>query len=115
MDVLCGDKIRIKNLGKVSVELNHHVINDDYQKMLKFCEARPTRTLDHFIKPKTPWNFPISIWATLFDLKYDGDRDEILNDAFEHDFERCQMNVFVKSEEVVAELKEYLRGYYKNM
>ena len=99
----------------MTVELNHHVVNDDYHKLLKFCEARPARQLEHFIKPKTPWIFNVSMWATLFDFRYDGEKDEILNDAFEHDFERCQMNVFIKNEEVMLELKEYLRGYYKNM
>ena len=92
------------------------MINDDYQKLIKFCEARPERQLEqHFIKPKTPWVFPVSIWATLFDFRYEGEKDEIWNDAFEHDFERCQMNIFVKNEEIMEELKEYLRGYYKNM
>ena len=115
MDVLCGNKIRIKNIGKIEVKLNNNVVDENYQKLIKFCEARPSRNLENFIKPKTPWVFPVSIWSTLFDLKYEGEREEILNDAFEHDFERCQFITFIKNEDIVAELKKQLRVYYKNM
>ena len=83
--------------------------------MLKFCEARPSRNLENFIKPKTPWGFPISIWSTLFDQRFEGEKEETLNEAFEHDFNRCQLNSFIKNEEIVAELKNYLKDYYQNM
>ncbi len=97
------------------VEVNSHVVNDQYQKQMKYCEARPERQLDRFIKPKTPWIYPVSIWATYFDMLYEGERDELMMEAFEHDFERSQMNVFIKNEELTAQIKEILRKFYRKM
>jgi len=82
---------------------------------MKYCEARPERQLDKFIKPRTPWSYPISFWATYYDIAYEGERDDLINDAFENDFERCQLNVFIKNEESTAQIKEILRKYYKKM
>ena len=112
---MCGDKIRVKCLGRINVEVNYHVVNDQYQKQLKYCEARPERQLERFVKPRTPWSFPLSIWACYYDLAWEGERDDLINDAFEHDFDRCQMNSFIKNEELTAQVKEILRKHYKKM
>ena len=90
-------------------------MNDQYHKQLQYCEARPERQLDRFVKPRTPWSYPVSIWASYYDISYEGEKDETINDAFEHDFERGQMNVFIKNEEVTAQVKEVLRKYYKRL
>ena len=83
--------------------------------MLKFCEARPEKILNQFIKPRSPWSFPVSIWASYYDLNFEGEKDDLINDAFEHDFDRCQMNAFIKNEEYTSQIKEFLRKYYKKM
>lgn len=82
---------------------------------LKCCEPRPERQLNRFIKPRTPWTFPVSIWATYYDISYEGEKSQVLSDAFEHDFERCQMNTFIKNEELTTQVKEILRDYYPKM
>ncbi len=83
--------------------------------MLKYCEARPERTLNKFIKPRTPWSYPISIWSSYYDISAEGEKDEYLNDVFEHDFARCQMNNFIKNEEITKDIKKILRINFKNM
>jgi hypothetical protein len=39
----------------------------------------------------------------------------IWDDAFEYDFNRCQFIKEAKTPEYLAELKEFLKGQYKNM
>jgi len=102
-------------LGKINVEINFNVINEKYQNMLKYCEARPEKKLNKFIKPRTPWSYAISIWASFYDLKYEGETSEYISDVFEHDFERCQMNNFIKNEEMTNEVKRVLKSNFKKM
>ena len=83
--------------------------------MLKYCDARPSRILDKFIKPRTPWSYPISIWKTYYDLSYEGDSVDYLSEVFEHDFERCNMNNFIKNEDMTRQIKGILRLNYRKM
>ena len=83
--------------------------------MLKFCDARPSRTLDKFIKPRTPWSYPISLWKSYYDISYEGDTDEYLNEVFEHDFDRCHMNNFIKNEEITGTIKKILSVNFRKM
>lgn len=91
------------------------VINDKYHTMLKYCKARPERKLNIFIKPSTPWTYSVSIWANYYDLNHDGENEQNINEIFEHDFNRCQMNNFIKNEEATSSIKRVLKVYYKRM
>lgn len=102
-------------VGKIDIEVNYNVIDDGYNRMLKFCEARPGRIIDKFIKPRTPWSYPISIWKSYYDIPFDGDSTEYLSEVFEHDFNRCQMNNFIKNEEMTNEIRKLLRLNFRKM
>lgn len=83
--------------------------------MLKYCEARPERKLNKFIKPRTPWSYPISIWASFYDLKLEGESEDYISEVFEHDFNRCQMNNFIKNDEMTNDIKRILKFNFKKM
>lgn len=102
-------------VGKINVEANFNVINDKYQNMLKYCEARPERKLNKFVKPRTPWSYPISIWASFYDIKFEGESEDYISEVFEHDFNRCQMNNFIKNEEMTNDIKRILKYNFKKM
>lgn len=107
--------IHVKKVGKINVEVNFNVINDKYINMLKYCEARPERRLTKFVKPRTPWSYPISIWNIYYDYSYEGEKEEYITEVFEHDFNRCQMNNFIKNDEMTGSIKRILRINYKRM
>ena len=106
--------VMITHLGKKVVKINHNVINDEYRKMIKFTEPRPVKIIDRFIKPRTPWTFPISIWA-YYDYQYNGDSQDYINQCFEFDFKRCQFYKDVKEEDKFNELKAFLQERYKDI
>lgn len=108
-------KIKVKVVGKIDIEINYNVIDDNYNRMLRYCEARPGRIIDKFIKPRTPWSYPISIWKSYYDIPYEGDSTEYLSEVFEHDFNRCQMNNFIKNEEMTNEIRKILRLNFRKM
>jgi hypothetical protein len=102
-------------VGKIEIEINYNVIDDSYNKMLKFCEARPDRIVDRFVKPRTPWSYPISIWKSYYDIPFEGDSYEYLSEVFDHDFNRCQMNNYIKNDEATNEIRKLLRSNYRKM
>lgn len=106
--------ILITHLGKKIVKVNHNVINDEYRKMIKFTEPRPVKIIDRFVKPRTPWTFPISIWA-YYDYQYNGDTQDYLDQCFEFDFKRCQFYKDVKEEDKFLELKSFLHERYRDI
>ena len=107
-------EIKVNFLGKKKVKQNLKVINENYIKTLKYCEPRPERKFDRFIKPKTPWSFPLSIWY-YYNYNYEGDSEDYINQCFEHDFKRCQFEKDFKNENDLKELKILLRQNYKNI
>ena len=74
---------------------------------MKYCEPRPERTFNKFIKPRSPWIFPISIWAS-FDYKYEDEPETLIDEVFNNDFSR----VFGNEK---AELKTIIRPFYRKM
>ena len=110
------DKISIcvDTISKVHVKVNQNVINENYMKTILFSEPRPEKIIDKFVKPRTPWSFPISIWA-YYGYDYEGVSEDYLDDCFEFDFNRCQFNKDFKDEESLKELKKMLRERYRDI
>ena len=107
-------KVTIHILGKRNIEKNYKVIDEDFLKVIKYCEARPGKIKNKIIKPKTPWSFKNSIFY-FCGYNYEGESEELINECFEFDFTRCEFNKIIKSEKQIEELKIYLRNYYKNI
>ena len=110
------DKITISvdTISKIHLKLNHNVINENLKKNIVFSEPRPEKIINKFVKPRTPWSFPISIWA-YYGYDYEGDTEDYLDDCFEFDFNRCQFYKDFKDEESLAELKRFLRERYRDI
>ena len=110
------DKIttKVDIISKIPVKVNQNVINENYMKTILFSEPRPEKIIDKFVKPRTPWSFPISIWA-YYGYSYEGLSEEYLNECFEFDFNRCQFQKDFKDEEQLSELKRFLRERYRDI
>ena len=110
------DKITtvVDTISNLYVKVNHNVINDNLTKNIVFSEPRPEKIINKFVKPRTPWSFPISIWA-YYGYQYEGISEEYLNECFEFDFNRCQFYKDFKDEESLAELKSFLRERYRDI
>ena len=110
------DKITIviDTISKVHVKVNQNVVNDNLTKNIVFSEPRPEKIINKFVKPRTPWSFPISIWA-YYGYDYEGDTEDYLDDCFEFDFNRCQFYKDFKDDESLAELKRFLRERYRDI
>ena len=102
-------------VGKIDIEINYNVIDDGYNRMLKYCEARPDRIVNKFVKPRSPWTYAISIWKSYYDIPYEGASYEYLSEVFDHDFNRCQINNYIKNDEVTNEIRKLLRANYRKM
>ena len=107
-------KVSISILGKKYIEQNLKVIDEDFLKVIKYCEPRPGKIKNKIIKPKTPWSFNNSIFY-FCGYNYEGENEDIINECFEFDFTRCDFKKIIKSETQIEELKIYLRTYYKNI
>ena len=110
------DKISIivDTISKVHVKVNQNVVNENYMKTILFSEPRPAKIIDKFVKPRTPWSFPKSIWA-YYGYEYEGISEDYLDDCFEFDFNRCQFNKDFKDEESYKELRKMLRERYRDI
>ena len=106
--------VTIKAISKKIVRENHNVISENYIKMTRFTEPRPLRIINKFIKPRTPWTFPVSIWA-YYDYEFEGESEEYLDQCFEFDFKRCQFYKDFKDDNEYNELKELLRKRYRDI
>ena len=106
--------ITIKSISKKTVKPNHNVITENYIKNIKFTEPRPLKIINKFIKPRTPWTFPISIWA-YYDYEYEGDSEEYLDQCFDFDFKRCQFHKDFKDNNDYNELRKILRERYRDI
>ena len=108
-------KFIITKVAQTNVEINPEVISSvDYIKMIKYCVPRPEKTILKR-RPRTPWSFPISIWA-YYGYDYNGEPDSAYNNAFEFDYERCH---FSKDKDLPKEeefdLKNILKNKYKQI
>ena len=106
--------ITVDTISKLHVKVNHNVINENLTKSIEFSEPRPEKIINKFVKPRTPWSFPISIWA-YYGYEYEGISEEYLDQCFEFDFNRCQFYKDFKDEESLAELKRFLREKYRDI
>ena len=104
--------IEVRTISKIIVKVNKNVVNEEYRKMINFCEPRPERILNKFIKPRTPWIFPNSIWA-YYDYEYNDVSESYLDKCFEFDFNRCQFNKEFKDEDLYFKLRSFLRERYR--
>ena len=96
------------------MKFNYNVLNENLSKNIFFSEPRPEKIIDKFVKPRTPWSFPISIWA-YYGYEYEGISEEYLNSCFEFDFNRCQFHKDFKDEASLAELKKFLWERYRDI
>ena len=107
----------ISKVAKSNVVINPSVIDSTMLlKLIKFCEPRPEKKKIIKKRARTPWSFPISIWA-YYGYYYEGESDKVINDAFEFDFNRGQYSKdkALQQPELLSELKEILRSNYKKM
>ena len=107
-------KVKVQYISKQIIKINRNVLNEDYRKNIKFTEPRPLKIINKFVKPRTPWTYPISIWA-YYGYDYEGDSEEYLDQCFEFDFKRCQFEKDFKDEESYNELKLMLRKRYREI
>ena len=103
----------ITKVARAHVEINPEVISSrDYSKMIKVCVPRPEKKIIKKKRPRTPWTFPISIWA-YYKYNYEGDNEDLINGAFEFDFNRGQYTKDKDlSEEQLPAFKDFLRTRY---
>ena len=106
--------ISVDTMSKIHVNYNTNVIDENYRKLFKFCIPRPEKIINKFIKPRTPWSFPISIWA-YYGYDYNDVSNYYLNQCFKFDFDRCQFQKDFKTEESLDELKAFLKERYRNL
>ena len=106
--------IEVNIISKIIVKVNRNVVNDEYRKMISFCEPRPEKILNKFIKPRTPWIFPNSIWA-YYDYEYNDVPESYLDKCFEFDFNRCQFHKDFKEDDLLLKLKNFLREKYRKI
>ena len=103
-------KFIITKVGHINVEINPDVINSkSYVNNLNNCIPRPEYNKKRKKRPRTPWSFPVSIWAW-YGYDYNGEQDSSYNNAFEFDYERCN---FSKDKDL--ELKNILKERYKKL
>ena len=107
-------EIIVRFIHKKSIRENFKVITDDFVTNLKYCEPRPERKFDKFIKPRPPWTFPQSIWY-YYNYNYEGETEDTINKCFEHDFQRCHFEKDFKKESDLQKLKTLLRNNYKDI
>jgi len=55
------------------IDMNSKVVDSEYNPLIKHCLPRPVMKETKKKKPRTPWTFSISIWASLYDYDYKGD------------------------------------------
>ena len=106
--------ISVDTVCKMNIKYNPKIIDENYRKLFKFSVPRPERNLNKFIKPRTPWSFPISIWA-YYGYEYNDVPESYLKQCFNFDFERCQFFKDFKTEESLISLKYFLKERYRDI
>lgn len=106
--------VEVRQLNRKELGINPAVIDENYLKRFYNCEPRPEKILVKHERPRTPWIFPVSIWAT-YGYNYDDETEEFMDECFEHDFNRCNFIKDCKTESVHEELHDYLKKHYKLM
>ena len=99
------------------VIINPKVIDSQLlTKLIPHCIPRPLKKIIKKKRIRTPWTFPISIWA-YYGYDYKGEKESKINDAFEFDFNRGQYSKDkeLQKPQLLAELKAILKRNYKQM
>ena len=109
-----GIPITVDTICKMHIKYNPKIIDENYRKLFKFSVPRPEKNLNKFIKPRTPWSFPISIWA-YYGYEYNDVPESYLKQCFNFDFERCQFFKDFKTEESLTSLKFFLKDRYRDI
>lgn len=107
----------ITNVAKSIVEIKPDVIDSvELKKLIKFCEPRPEKKKVIKKRARTPWTFPISIWA-YYGYNYEGETQRTIDDAFEFDFNRGQYSKdkALQDPKVLHHLKSILKKNYPKM
>ena len=107
-------QITVDTICKLHIKYNSKIIDENYRKLFKFSIPRPEKNLNKFIKPRTPWSFPISIWA-YYGYEYNDVPETYLKQCFNFDFERCQFFKDFKTEESLTSLKYFLKDRYRDI
>ena len=106
--------ITVDTICKMHIKYNPKIIDENYRKLFKFSVPRPEKNLNKFIKPRTPWSFPISIWA-YYGYEYNDVPESYLKQCFNFDFDRCQFFKDFKTEEALLSLKYFLKERYRDI
>ena len=106
--------ITVDTICKMHIKYNPKIVDENYRKLFKFSVPRPEKNLNKFIKPRTPWSFPISIWA-YYGYEYNDVPNSYLNQCFKFDFDRCQFFKDFKTEEAMDSLKIFLKQRYRDI
>ncbi len=107
-------KFIITKVANEQIEINPKVIDiKDFNKLIQYCIPRPEIILFKKKKERIPWKFEMSIWA-YYKYNYEGEDENILNKAFEFDYNRGQYenDKDLTEQKLQKELKSYLRKYY---
>lgn len=108
--------LKVEFVNNLNIEPNYCNIDCHWSKKLKYCVPRPCKDEIVLDRPRTPWSFPISIWAKQYNYNYSGESEVLYKKAFEHDFNRCNFNKDTKSNtENLNKLKDLLWIFYKDL
>ena len=114
LDISQKISIEVDSICKMNIKYNKNVVDEGYRKLIKFSLPRPEKIIDKFIKPRTPWSFPSSIWS-YYGYDFEDYSEAYLNKCFKFDFDRCQFQKDFKTEESLDLLRAFLRERYKNI
>ena len=106
--------ITVDTICKIHIKYNPNIIDENYRKLFRFSVPRPEKNLNKFIKPRTPWSFPISIWS-YYGYEYNDVPNSYLNQCFKFDFDRCQFFKDFKTEEAMDSLRLFLKQRYRDI
>ena len=106
--------IYVDTICQMRVKHNNNVIDENYRKLFRFSVPRPEKNINKFIKPRTPWSFPVSIWA-YYGYDYNDVSNAYLSQCFKFDFERCQFQKDFKTEESLDSLRLFLKERYRDI
>lgn len=105
----------VTKVAEMLVE-SSEIMDSSFKNKLKNCVPRPLKKTKTKIRPRTPWIYNDSFWA-FNNYLYDGISEAILNEAFDHDFERSKvwLERDFKSDQERQSCKQLLRDNYLNI
>lgn len=108
--------VHVSSVSKTYVFPNSKNVDALWVKHFLHCHPRPRKDEEFVERPRTPWSFPISIWARQYYYEFEGESEETFMRAFTYDFNRCNFIKDMKNEiEQYEVLRELLKIQYKKM